>query len=176
MDRLHTLPMSPTFILVGRSLSDLLAAVICSTIVALTGLAIYWRTSTSLVEVLAGFGIVLLFSYAFHWMASCLGLAVAGPESAEGIAFIEMIPLAFVSNVLVPAQGMPARLRTIAIWNPVSAVASACRELFGNPNPSALLHAWPMQHPTAASLIRSLAILAVSVPLAGRLYRRRTRR
>ena len=80
IDRLHTLPMSPTSILVGRSLSDLLAAVICSAIVALTGLAIGWRTSTSLVEVLAGFGVVLLFSYAFHWMASCLGLAVADPS------------------------------------------------------------------------------------------------
>jgi len=176
IDRLHTLPMSPTSILVGRSLSDLLAAVICSAIVALTGLAIGWHATTSLLQVLAGFGVVLLFSYAFHWMAACLGLAVSGPESAEGIAFIAMIPLAFVSNVLVPAQGMPAWLRTIAIWNPVSAVASACRELFGNPNPSALLHAWPMQHPVAASLIWSLAILAVCVPLAGHLYRRKTRR
>ena len=176
IDRLRTLPMSPTSILVGRSLSDLLAAVICSAIVALTGLVIGWHTTTSLLEVLAGFGVVLLFSYAFHWMASCLGLVVAGPESAEGIAFIAMIPLAFVSNVLVPAQGMPTWLRTIAIWNPVSAVASACRELFGDPNPSALLHAWPMQHPVAASLIWSLGLLAVCIPLAGQLYRRRTRR
>ena len=41
-----------------------------------------------------------------------------------------------MSNVFVPTQGMPAWLQTIANWNPVSAVASACRELFGNPNPS----------------------------------------
>ncbi len=59
---------------------------------------------------LAGFGVVLLFSYALHWTASCLGLVVSGPESAESIAFIAMITLAFVSNVLVPAQGMLAWL------------------------------------------------------------------
>ena len=55
-------------------------------------------------------------------------------------------------------------------------MASACRELFGDPNPSARLHAWPMQHSVAASLIWSLGLLAVCVPLAGHLYRRRTRR
>jgi hypothetical protein len=69
---------------------------------------------------------------------------------------------------------MPSVLRTIADWNPVSAVTAAARELFGNPNPSALSGAWPMQHPVATSLLWSLVILAVCAPLAALLYRRRT--
>jgi ABC-2 type transport system permease protein len=174
IDRLRTLPIAQTAILVGRTLSDLLAAVLCGGIVIVTGLAIGWRPDASLLAVVAGLGVALLFSYALTWLNACIGLAVASPESAQGIVFIVMFPMAFVSNVFAPTQGMPAWLATVANWSPVSAVASACRELWGNPNPSAAIQAWPMQHPVQASLAWSLAILAVCVPLAGRLYRRRT--
>ena len=46
INRLRTLPMSPTAILVGRSISDLLAAALCGAIVAVTGLVIGWRPET----------------------------------------------------------------------------------------------------------------------------------
>ena len=85
-----------------------------------------------------------------------------------------LFPLAFVSNALVPTAHMPAMLRTIANWNPVSAVTAAARELFRNPNPSASIDAWPMQHPLAASLLWCAALLMVFAPLAATLYRRRT--
>jgi hypothetical protein len=45
---------------------------------------------------------------------------------------------------------------------------------FSNPNPSAHIHAWPMQHPVLASLLWSVALIAVFAPLASHLYRRRT--
>jgi len=62
---------------------------------------------------------------------------------------------------------MPAVLRFIADWNPVSAVTAAARHLWGNPNPSATIHAWPMQHPVAASLLccRLMNIEPQGVPL-----------
>ncbi len=34
-----------------------------------------------------------------------------GPEAAQGIVFIVMFPLAFVSNVFAPTQGMPGGSR-----------------------------------------------------------------
>jgi ABC-2 type transport system permease protein len=175
INRLRTLPMSPTAILVGRSISDLLAATLCGTIVGATGLAIGWRPEAGLASVIAGFGVALLFSYALTWVNACLGMAVSSPESAQGVVFIVMFPLAFVSNVFAPTQRMPAWLATVANWNPVSAVASACRALFGNPNPSSTIHAWPMQHPVAAAVGWSIVLLLVAVPFAGHLYRRRTR-
>jgi len=90
------------------------------------------------------------------------------------IGFIVLFPMAFVSNAMVPTQGMPGWLRVIADWNPVSAVTAACRQLFGNPNPSALVQDWPMQHPVVAALLWSAALLAICVPLAVYLFRRRT--
>jgi len=175
IDRLRTLPMAQTSILVGRSISDLFAAALCAAFVAITGLAIGWRPDASVFAVLAGFGIALLFSYALTWMNACLAMGVKSPEAAQGIVFVIMFPLAFVSNVFAPTQGMPAWLGAVASWNPVSAVASACRALFHGPNPSSTVNAWPMQHPVLAAVIWSLGILAVCVPLASWLYGRRTR-
>jgi ABC-2 type transport system permease protein len=174
IDRFRTLPIWRAAVLVGRTMSDLFAAVVCASIVALTGLVIGWRPDASAPSVLAAFGVALLFSYALTWGCACLGLVSKGPESAQGIGLIVVFPLAFVSNAMVPTQGMPHWLQIIADWNPVSAVTAACRNLFGNPNPSGSLHVWPMQHPIWASLAWSLLILAVCAPLAAHLFRRRT--
>ncbi len=174
IDRFRTLPMWRSAVLVGRSVADLLSATLCVTIVALTGLAIGWRTDASAISVLGGFAIALLFSYALSWGCACLGIVSKGPESAQGVGLIILFPLAIVSNALVPTVGMPGWLQAIADWNPVSAVTAAVRDLFGNPNPSATLTAWPMQHPIEASLAWSACMLAVFVPLAAHLYRNRT--
>ncbi len=174
IDRFRTLPMWRSAVLVGRSLADLLTAAICIAFVAATGLVIGWRPEGSVGSTLAGFGVFLLFGYALSWGCACLGAISESAESAQGIGLVILFPLAIVSNALVPTQHMPAVLRTIANWNPVSAVTAAARQLFANPNPSAAVHAWPMQHPVLASLVWSFALLALFAPLATHLYRRRT--
>jgi ABC-2 type transport system permease protein len=174
IDRFRTLPMWRPAVLVGRSLADLLTATLCAFIVALTGLAIGWRPDGSIAATLGGFGVFLFFSYALSWVCACLGILSKGPESAQGIGLVILFPLAFVSNTLVPTEHMPTVLRVIADWNPVSAVTAAARQLFHNPNPSATVQDWPMQHPIATSLLWSIALLAIFAPLAAHLYRRRT--
>ena len=174
INRFRTLPMWRSAVLVGRSVSDVLSATVCVTIVLLTGLAIGWRAGTSPLSVLGGMGVALFFSYALSWGCACLGITSKSPESAQGLGLVILFPLAIVSNALVPTGGMPAWMRTLANWNPVSAMASACRDLFGNPNPSSAIHVWPMQHPVVASLLWSVGMLVVFAPLATVLYRRRT--
>ena len=174
IDRFRTLPMWRAAVLVGRSLADLSTAALCTLIVALTGLVIGWRPDASIPAVIGGFALFLLFAYALSWGCGCLGIVSKGPESAQGVGLVILFPLAIVSNGLVPTQRMPAVLRVIADWNPVSAVTAAARHLWGNPNPSATIPAWPMQHPVAASLLWSVALLVIFAPLATLLYRRRT--
>jgi ABC-2 type transport system permease protein len=174
IDRFRTLPMWRSAVLVGRSMADVLSAALCVGIVALTGLAIGWRPGASAASVVGGFAVALFFSYALSWGCACLGIVSKGPESAQGVGLIILFPLAIVSNAMVPTQGMPGWLQVVANWNPVSAVTAAVRHLFGNPNPSAAVHAWPMQHPVEAALAWSLVILLVFAPLAAFLYRRRT--
>ncbi|HYW23173.1 MAG TPA: ABC transporter permease [Terriglobales bacterium] len=174
IDRFRTLPMWSPAVLIGRSLTDLLTAVLCTLIVAGAGLVVGWRPALGPGHALAGFGVALLFAYALSWLAGCVGLWARGVETAQSFGFLLLFPLSFISNALVPTRGMPDWLRTIADWNPVSAVTAACRVLWGNPNPSAASPAWSMQHPIWTAVAWSIAILAVCLPLASVLYRRRT--
>jgi ABC-2 type transport system permease protein len=174
IDRFRTLPMWRPAVLVGRSFADLLTACLCALVVAATGLAVGWRTSASPLAIIGGFALVLFFAYALSWVAACVGLNSKSPESAASFGFIVLFPLAFVSNAMVPTQHMPGWLQAIADWNPVSAVTAGARHLWGNPDPSASIGAWPMQHPIEASLAWSVLILAVAAPLASWFFRRRT--
>jgi ABC transporter DrrB family efflux protein len=174
IDRFRSLPMWRSAVLVGRSVADLMTSCLCAFIVALTGLAVGWRPDASFLSVLGGFALVLFFAYAVSWVAACVGLNSKSPESAASFGFIVLFPATFVSNAMVPTQHMPGWLQTIAIWNPISAVVAGTRVLWGNPNPSGTISAWPMQNPVAAALIWSALILAVAAPLAAGFFNRRT--
>ena len=174
IDRFRTLPMWRSAVLVGRSAADFLTSVLCATIVILTGLAVGWRPGANAISVIGGFGLLLFFAYAVAWVSACVGLNSKSPESAGSFGFIVLFPLTFVSNAFVPTQHMPGWLQAVANWNPVSAVVAGARDLWGNPNPSAMVQAWPMQHPVEAALIWSVAILAVACPLAAHSFKKRT--
>jgi ABC transporter DrrB family efflux protein len=174
IDRFRTLPMWRAAVLVGRSFADLMTSILCVVIVALTGLAVGWRTHAGIVSVIGGFALVLFFAYSLSWIAACVGLNSKSPESAASFGFIVLFPLAFVSNAMIPTQHMPTWLQVVANWNPVSAVTAGARHLWANPNPSATIHAWPMQHPVAAALIWSVLILAIAAPLASHFFKRAT--
>ena len=176
MNRFRTLPMSRSAVLVGRTVTDVFSSLLCGSIVLLTGLAIGWRPGAGhgLAGVAAGLGVAVAFAYAMSWFTACIGLAVSDPESAQAVGLLVLFPAAFVSSCFVPTQGLPHWLRVVADWNPVSAVAASCRELFGNPNPAALTHTFPAQHPVLVALVGSALIIAVCAPVATRLLRLRT--
>jgi ABC transporter DrrB family efflux protein len=175
IDRFRSLPMWRPAVLVGRSVTDLLTAVICTFFVCVTGLLVGWRPEGSVASTIAGLAIFLFFSYSLSWGCACLGILSKDPESAQGVGLVVLFPLAVVSNALVPTARMPTVLRAVADWNPISAVTAACRQLFANPNPSATVHSWPMQHAIVTSLVWSFGLLAIFAPLAAHLFARRTR-
>jgi ABC-type multidrug transport system permease subunit len=147
----------------------------CTFFVLVTGLLVGWRPEGSAASTVGAIALFLLFSYAVSWGCACLGIVSKGPESAQGVGLVILFPLAVVSNALVPTARMPAALRLVADWNPVSAVTAAARQLFDNPNPSAAMHVWPMQHPIVTTLLWSIGMLVVFAPLAAHLFARRTR-
>jgi len=175
IDRFRSLPTSRAAVLAGRTIADLVTQVIGTAVVAGVGLAIGWRIHSSVADAAAAFGLALLFGYAFTWLGACLGMVLRSPEAAQQMGFVLFLPLTFVSNAFVPTQGMPGWLQAVANWNPMSALAAASRELFGNPNPAAAVQAWPMQHPELAVIGWSAVLLAVFAPLAVHLYRRNAR-
>lgn len=176
MNRFRTLPMSRSSILVARTGADLFSSALCSVIVVITGLAIGWRAGdgVGIGGIAAGLGVAVLFAYAMSWITVLIGLATGDAESTQATGMMVLFPLAFMSSAFAPTQGFPAWMRTVATWNPVSAVAGAVRELFGNPNPAVELAGWPNQHPVAMSLLWSVAIVAIAVPLASRMLVKKT--
>ena len=173
IDRFRSLPMSRWAVLAARSIAELLTQMIGAVVVAGVGLAIGWRVHTNAADVIAAFALALLFGYAFTWAGICLGMTLRSPEAAQQAGFILFLPMVFISCAFVPIQGMPGWLQPIAEWNPMSAIATACRKLFGNPNPAAAIDSWPLQHPELAVLCWSAVMLAVFAPLAVHLYRRK---
>ncbi|MFI8931145.1 ABC transporter permease [Streptomyces sp. NPDC053474] len=174
IDRFRSLPMSRAGVLAGQSLADLLTTLIAVVVLAVTGLAIGWRVHTDFAHALAGFALILLFAYALNWGMACLGMVFRSAEGVQQFGVLMMLGLTFVSSAFVPTGGMPAWLREVANWNPLSALSAAVRDLFGNPNPASAVHAWPLQHPVLATVVYSLGMIAVLAPLAVRLYRTRT--
>lgn len=177
IDRFRSLPMTRSAVLVGRTASDIVYNVLSIGIMSLTGLLVGWRIRTSLWEALAGFGLLLLFSYAFSWVMASVGLAVPSPEVVNNASFMVIMPLTFISNAFVPSDNLPTPLRIFAEWNPVSAVTQAARNLFGNTNPLApVSEAWSMQNPVLYTLIWVVVILAIFVPFSVALYKRAARK
>ena len=171
IDRFRSLPMSRAAVLTARTIADLLTQMIGAAVVAGVGLAIGWRVHTSAGDVIEAFALALLFGYAFTWAGVCLGMVLRSPEAAQQTGFVIFLPLTFISSAFVATQGMPGWLQPIAEWNPLSSLAAACRQLFGNPNPAAAVQVWPAQHPELAVLCWSAAMLVVFAPLAVHLYR-----
>jgi ABC transporter DrrB family efflux protein len=174
IDRFRSLPMSRSAVLVARSIADLLTQILGTLVVAGVGLAIGWRVHTNALDVIAAFGLALLFGYAFTWAGACLGMVLRSPEAAQQTGFLIFLPLTFISSAFVPTQTMPGWLQAVANWNPMSALAAADRHLFGNPNPAATIQSWPMQHPALAVACWSLVLLAIFAPLSVHLYRRKS--
>ena len=79
-------------------------------------------------------------------------------------------PVSMLSNLFVDPATMPGWLGAIASANPLSATASATRELFGNPgwNDGSALS----EHALALAIGWPVAISVVFAPLAVRAYRR----
>jgi ABC-2 type transport system permease protein len=171
VDRFRSLPISRSSVLLGRTVSDVVLVSWTCAVMAGVGYLIGWRTHEGPLKALAAFALLVLMGFALSWLGALLGLLLRAPETVGALSSVIIMPLAFLSNAFIPLQGLPGWLSTIAEWNPVSTIVSACRELFGNGTGPAS-GALPAQHPVPAALLVIAVLLAVVVPLANRAYQR----
>ena len=175
VDRFKSLPISRASILVGRSVSSLLHSSIGITVMALTGLAIGWRIHNGVVDAVLGFALLLLFGFAMIWLGILVGSSMRSVEAVNGLMFTTIFPITFVANAFAPTDNMPDWLQTVAEWNPISALVQALRDLWGNGEPATAASAWPLHHPVLVTLVWSLALTAIFMPLALRAFAARSR-
>jgi ABC transporter DrrB family efflux protein len=176
IDRFHSLPIARGAVLGGHALANLLRSMLPIVLMSLAGLVVGWRVHTGVLDVLAAYALMIGFVFAVIWLGVLLAAVVKTPEAVQGVAFVFIFPLTFVASTFVPSQSLPAGLRAIAEWNPITALANSLRHLFGNPGGIAPDHGpWSLQHPVVYTLLWIAAIVLVCAPLAVRAYQRSIR-
>jgi ABC transporter DrrB family efflux protein len=171
IDRFRSLPMARSAVLLGRTGSDIVYNSLSILVMSLTGLVVGWRIRTGALPAIRGFLLLLAFAYAISWIMAWVGLKVRAVEVVQNASFMFIFPLTFVANTFVRSDLLPGPLKVFADWNPVSAVAQAVREAFGNTGTLPKPTVWSLAHPVAYSVMWIGIILLVFVPLSIRQFR-----
>ncbi len=163
IDRFRSLPMARAAVLAGRTLADVVTNTLSVVILTLTGLIIGFSFDASIIEIVGGLALLLLFGYAFSWVFALLGLLVSSPEAANSLGFIAVFPLTFISSAFVPVDSMPAALEWFAEVNPFTTVVDAMRALWVDT---------PAGNDIWAAVLWCVGLIAVFAPLSVARYRR----
>ena len=165
IDRFRSLPMSQSSVLTGRTVTDLVRAMIAIAIMWIVGFLVGFRPDGGIVASVAAIGLMLLFGFALSWLGVAAGALVRTPEALQGIIFAVVFPLTFVSSAFVETRTMPDWLAWFADRQPMTLVTDAVRSLTldGTGGPAAI-----------PAILWSIGVLVVFFPLGLWLYNRRT--
>jgi ABC-2 type transport system permease protein/oleandomycin transport system permease protein len=130
IDRLRSLPMYPSAMLIGRTLSDVVRNLLSFAVMLTVAFIIGFRFEGSLWGAFAATALLFAFSYAFSWIQAYTGLVAGSAEAVNSIAFLWMFVAVFISSAFVAPENMPGWLQPIAEHNPVTIVTDASRALY----------------------------------------------
>ena len=165
IDRFRSLPMSQSSVLTGRTLTDLLRAMLAIAIMFVVGVLVGFRPEGGILGNLAAIGLMLLFGFALSWVGVAAGALVRTPEALQGIIFAVVFPLTFVSSAFTPTRYMPDWLAWFADRQPMTLVMNEVRDLTLGIN---------VYEAELAAVLWSVGILVICFPLGLWLYNRRT--
>jgi ABC-2 type transport system permease protein/oleandomycin transport system permease protein len=135
IDRLRSLPMYPSAVLIGRTMSDVVRNMITFVVMLAVAFAVGFRIEGTLLEAVAATALLFGFSYAFSWIQALVGLSAGSVEAANSAGFLWMFPLTFVSSAFVDPASMPSWLQPVAEANPFTIVTDATRALYNGKDP-----------------------------------------
>ena len=163
-DRFKSLPIARIAPLAGALLADTIRYTIATTLTFTMGFILGYRPAGGLGFVVIAGLLVIVCSWAISWIFAFFGVIARSASSVQGISFLVLFPLTFLSNAFVPAETMPEWLQWFVNINPVSHLVTAVRELANNGvwGPDAWL-----------ALLGAAVIVAVFAPLTVRAYMRK---
>lgn len=169
-DRLKSLPIPRSSVLIGRSMADTALVAWGTLITVVLGFATGFRFHGGVPAALAALGLCVLFGAVFTWPLIVMGLTAGSTQAAQGMAFMTF-PFVFVSSAYVPVDSMPGWMQPVAEHQPITSMVGAVRALcLGDQAESILGHsaAWF----TIRALIWSVAIVVVFATIATRRFAR----
>lgn len=165
IDRFRSLPMTNSAVLTGHVVSDMLRNSISTVVMLITGLLIGFRSNASFIDWLAIAGLLLLFTFAFSWLAAIVGVLAKNVEAVQWLTFIIVFPLTFASSAFVPKETMSSAIRPFAENQPITQIVEAVR---------ALILGTPIGNYAWLAVIWCIGILVVTIPLASWLFARKS--
>jgi ABC-2 type transport system permease protein len=163
-DRFKSLPIARIAPLAGALLADTLRYAIATTITFIVGFIIGYRPEGGIGFVILAGLLVVVCSWAISWIFAFFGVVARTAGSVQGISFLVLFPLTFLSNAYVPVDTLPDWLKWFASVNPVSHLVTAVRDLANSATFGA--DAW-------LALLGAAVVVAVFAPLTVRAYMRK---
>jgi ABC-2 type transport system permease protein len=137
IDRLRSLPMYASAMLLGRTMSDVVRNALSFVAMMTIAFVVGFRFEGSLIAAAAATLLLFLFAYAFSWIQAYTGLIAGSTEAVNSIANLWMFVAVFISSAFVAPENMPSWLQPIAEHNPVTKVTDASRALYNGRDPGA---------------------------------------
>ncbi|MFE3532735.1 ABC transporter permease [Streptomyces sp. NPDC059144] len=127
--RFRTMAIHRSSVLVGHVVGSVLQSVLSVVVVGAVGVAIGFRsTDATVLEWLAAFGLLVLFSAALTWIAVGMGLISPNAEAAGNNA-LPMVLLPMLSSAFIPVETMPGWFQPIAEYQPFTPAIETLRGL-----------------------------------------------
>lgn len=165
IDRFRSLPMSNLAVLNGHVISDVIRNGLSTVVMILAGLVIGFRSNASVLDWLTIAGILLLFTLTFSWVSAIMGVLAKSVEGVQWLSFVFVFPLTFASSAFTPTENMGKFLKAFAENQPITHIIEAVRSLMlGQPTGNSVVLA----------VVWCLGILAVAIPFAAYLFKRKS--
>jgi ABC-2 type transport system permease protein len=127
-DRFRTMPFWQPASLVGTMLADLGRYLITLILTAALGLLLGFRPEAGVTGMVSAILVILVFSFAFAWIFTTLGLIIKNPDAIQTQSML-LMAVVFCSNIFVASSTMPSWIRAIVDVNPISHLSTAVRGL-----------------------------------------------
>jgi ABC-2 type transport system permease protein len=160
-NRFRSMPMSRIAPLAGALLADIIRYCIATVLTLLMGYIIGWRPGGGFDYLVGGALLTVLVAWCISWVFAFIGMIARTASSVQGIGFLVLFPLTFLSNAFIPIKTLPGWLQAFVKVNPISHLVSAVRELANQ---------GIIGHDFWYCLLGAAIVVAVFAPLTVRAY------
>lgn len=161
-DQLLVTPYTPRMLLVGKALPSMLIGLLQSSLILLV--ARFWFGIPMLGSPWTLYAGLLLFTLAVVGMGLSISALSANMQQAMLYTFVLLMPLVLLSGLATPVRNMPEAFQVATYANPLRFAIDLVRRVYLEG--ATLAQVW-------RDLVPFLCVAAVTLPLAGWLFRRR---
>jgi ABC-2 type transport system permease protein len=142
--------------------ADLVRYFIAAGLTFVMGVIIGYRPGGGVLGVLGAILLAMFIGWALAWIFTFIGTIARSARAVQGMSFLFLFPLTFLSNAFVPVSSLPGWLADFVKINPVSHLVTATRSLANQ---------GLVTSETGWTLLAGLVVIAVFAPLSVWSYR-----